>query len=175
MKKTYNLVLALGITLILFSKILLGQTETDSLDLMKDAPKIFIDYNRIDMDYVRREVQFVNYVTDRELADIYILVTTNKTGSSGREYTLTYIGHDVYEGINDTLVFFTENNDTEDIVRSKFVKTLKHCLFPYMMDTPLINQFDLKFLLYGYKVIRFRGYSPLEFFCFGFSHSLGQV
>jgi len=146
MKKTYNVLFALGITLMLFSNILLGQTEADSLDLMEHAPKIFIDYNKIDMDYVRREVQFVNYVTDRKLADIYILVTRKQTGSGGREYTLTFIGHNVYESIKDTLEFYTEFNDTEDIVRSKFVKTLKHGLFPYMIDTPLINQFDLKFL-----------------------------
>lgn len=146
MKKASYVIFTIGITLMLFSNILLGQTEVDSLDLMKHAPKIFIDYNRIDMDYVRREVQFVNYVTDRKLADIYILVTTSVTGSRGREYTLTYIGQNVYVGIDDTLVFFTENNDTEDIVRSNFVKTLKIGLFPYMMSTPLITHFDLKFL-----------------------------
>lgn len=146
MIKVYYVFYAIWIALMFFSNILLGQTETDSLDLMEGAPKIFIDYDRIDMDYVRRKVQFVNYVTDRKLADIYILVTTNRTGSSGREYTLTYIGHNAYEGVKDTLVFYTESNDTEDIVRSKFVKTLKVGLFPYMMSTPLITQFDLKFL-----------------------------
>ena len=146
MKKVYNVVFAVGITLMLFSNILIGKTEVDSLDLMKDAPKIFIDSDRIDLDYVRREVNFVNYVTDRKLADIYILVTKKLTGSRGREYTLTYIGHNVYKGVQDTLVFYTESNDTEDIVRSKFVKTLKVGLFPYMMSTPLINQFNLKFM-----------------------------
>ena len=133
------------IVLILFTQSYYGQASNNTTELMKDAPKLYIDYGRIDMDYVRRKVPFVNYVVDRKMADIFLLVTTNRTASSGREYTFTFIGHNKYAGVNDTLTFYTENNDTEDIIRSKFVKTLTMGLFPYMIHTPLIDQFELKF------------------------------
>ncbi len=128
-----------------FTQVHYGQASNPTTELMKDAPKLYIDYRRIDMDYVRRKVPFVNYVVDRKMANVFLLVTTNRTASSGKEYTFTFIGHDKYAGINDTLTFYTENNDTEDIIRSKFVKLLKIGLFQYMVHTPLINQFELKF------------------------------
>jgi len=130
--------------LILCSALLFGQ-EVDTTDVLEGAPKIFIDAHGIDMDYVRREVQFVNYVNDRQQADIFILVTTNRTGSRGIEYTLTFIGKNQFEGMNDTIIFNSLSTDTDDNIRHGFVKTLKMGLVPYMLETSLISMFDVKF------------------------------
>ena len=62
-----------------------ARLDSTSADL-EGAPKLYIDAGRIDMDHVRREVQFVNYVRDRKQCDILLLVTNNRTGSGGREY-----------------------------------------------------------------------------------------
>jgi len=129
---------------ILFSTLLCGQ-EVDTTNVLEGAPKIFIDAHGIDMDYVRREVQFVNYVNDPQQADIFVLVTTNRTGSRGVEYTLTFIGRNQFESMNDTIVYNSLSTDTDDNIRSGFVKTLKMGLIPYMLDTPLVNMFDVKF------------------------------
>jgi len=130
--------------IVLFSTLLFGQ-EVDTTIVLEGAPKIFIDAHRIDMDYVRREVQFVNYVNDREQADIFIFVTTNRTGSRGIEYTLTFIGKNQFEGMNDTIIFNSLSTDTDDNIRHGFVKTLKMGLVPYMLETSLISMFDVKF------------------------------
>jgi len=144
MKNAYKIQHLVIAIIISFSSILFGQ-ETDSTDVLKDAPKLFLDTHRIDMDYVRRKVTFVNYVNERKQADIYVLVTTKKTGSKGREYTLTFLGKNQFEGRNDTLVFNSLSTDTNDKIREGFVKTLKIGLLPYMIDTPLVDMFDVKF------------------------------
>ena len=56
------------------------------------APKIFIDCDWCDYDFIRTEIAFVNYVIDRKEADIHIMITEQRTASGGREQTLTFIG-----------------------------------------------------------------------------------
>lgn len=65
---------------------------TDIEDLKKTAPKVFIDCGMCDIDHIRTEITFVNYVRDRKEADIHVLVTSLRTGAGGREYTLAFIG-----------------------------------------------------------------------------------
>ncbi len=148
MKNMATNVYLLLVIIILFPSILFGQ-QIDSTDVLKDAPKLFLDAHRIDMDYIRRKVTFVNYVNDRKQADIYVLVTTKKTGSKGREYTLTFIGKNKFKGKNDTLIYNSLSTATKDKIREGFVKTLKIGLMPYMINTPLVNMFDVNF---NYKV-----------------------
>ena len=56
-----------------------------NLDQLKEkAPKVYIDCLECDLDYIRTEITFVNYVRDRKEADVHILITTQDTGSGGR-------------------------------------------------------------------------------------------
>lgn len=144
MKDIFKVLFLIVIIFISFSSILLGQ-NVDTTMILKDAPKLFLDAHRIDMDYVRREIKFVNYVNDRRQADIYVLVTTNKTGSKGREYTLTFTGRNKFEGLDDTLIYNSLSTYTKDNTREGFIKALKMGLMPYMIETPLVNMFDIKF------------------------------
>ncbi len=103
------------------------------------APNVFLDCSRrdCDLDYIRTEITFVNYVRDRESADVHILVTRQRTGSGGREYTLAFIGRGKYEGRDSTLKYYSKPTDSEDEVRQGFVNVLKQGLIPYLYDTPL--------------------------------------
>ncbi len=130
MKYVFKVQLFIATIFIFFASMLFGQAN-DTTNVLKGAPKLFLDAHRIDMDYVRREVKFVNYVNDRRQADIYVLVTTNKTGSKGREYTLTFTGRNKFKGLNDTLIFNSLSTYTKDNTREGFVKTLKMGLIPY--------------------------------------------
>jgi len=53
-------------------------TETDSL--RKNAVRLFIDCQHCDMDYIRREIPYVNYVRDVKEAQVYVLETRQSTG-----------------------------------------------------------------------------------------------
>ena len=118
---------------------------TQGKELRKSAPKVYIDCDMCDMDFIRTEVTFVNYVRDRKEAQVHVLVTSRRTGSGGKEYTFTFIGRKEFSGIDDTLKFVSGPTDTEDMVRRGMVRTLKMGLLRYVARTPLADQISISF------------------------------
>jgi len=106
-------------------------------ELKQKAPKVYIDCQRCDQDFIRTEIPFVNYVRDRKEADVHVLITTQTTGSGGTEYTLAFIGQGAYEGMNNTLVYASSKTNTPDEVRKGYVAVLKMGLLPYAARTPI--------------------------------------
>lgn len=114
-----------------------AQTSAQIADWKKTAPRIFMDFNNGDMDYIRKEIPFVNYVRDRKEADVHILVTTQSTGSGGIEYAMAFIGQGAYEGLSSNLIYASNTTDTDDEVRKGYVAVLKMGLIPYVAKTSI--------------------------------------
>ncbi len=115
MKKTSILCIASLILSLFFTVSLPGQEpesaqepEADSLAQRVDGLRIFIDCSRCDMNYIREEIPYVNYVRDVKEAQLYILETREQTGSGGNRYTYSFVGQQEYKGINDTLYLFEQ-------------------------------------------------------------------
>ncbi len=126
------------LVLYLFLSSLLCAATSDSLfTTQNEFPNVFLDCGYCDIDYIRTEINFVNYVIDRKDADIHILITTERTASSGRKYTLTFFGEKLFTGIDDTLSYTTLQDDTDDIKRIKMVHYLKLGLVRYLARTPV--------------------------------------
>ncbi len=115
----------------------------DIEELKKSAPKVFIDCDHCDIDYIRTEITFVNYVWDRREADIHMLITLQRTGSGGREYTVAFIGQKDYSDLQNTLKYFSSPTETDDEVRNGLVQTLKLGLGPYVARTPMAQAISL--------------------------------
>jgi len=147
--KIYKIIL-----LFVFLLNLPGFAQQQDTTLQKIAPKIFFDCRWCDIDYIRKEINFVNYVYDRKNADIHIMVTTQSTGSGGREYTLTYIGQNTYKSINDTLTYTTLQDDTDDKRREKMVKFLKMGLIQYVAKTPIANDISVSYTKPGGAMVK---------------------
>ena len=114
---------------------------TDSLGL-----RVFLDCNFFcDFDHVRREIAFVNWMRDRQDADVHVLGTAQGTGSGGREFTLNFIGLRAHAGRQDTLRYFSQQVDTEDQVRARLVQTLKIGLMRYVAGTPIAEQLGISY------------------------------
>jgi len=118
---------------------------TDIEELKKTAPKVFIDCGACDIDHIRTEITFVNYVRDRKEADVHVLVTSQRTGAGGREYTLAFIGQRRFEGFDDTHKYFTESTDTEDEIREGMAKALKVGLMSFVAKTPISSRVRLSY------------------------------
>ena len=125
------------IFLILVSNSYSQEEALDIEELKKGAPKVFIDCNRCDIDYIRTEITFVNYVWDRKEADVHILITIQETGSGGREYTIAFIGQKDFVNLQNTLDFFSNRTETQDEIRRGLVQTLKLGLGPYIARSPI--------------------------------------
>jgi len=102
----------------------LGEDRLEDLDeLKKTAPRVFIDCQRCDIDYIRTDITFVNFVRDRKEADVHLLMTTQRTGSGGQEYTIAFIGQGEFKDLQSTLIYITGITDTYDEVRKGLVQS----------------------------------------------------
>ena len=100
-------------------------------------PRVFLDCNRCDDSYIRKEVTFVDYVRDREDADVHVLVTLQDTGGGGDEWTLKFIGIGEHQGIEQTLTYNSPRTATSDEVRAGFVEVFKRGLVRYALNTAI--------------------------------------
>jgi hypothetical protein len=101
----------------------------------RQMPRVFLDCNPCDDNYVRKEVTFVDYVRNREDADVHVLVTLQDTGGGGRQWTLKYIGLGEHQGSEQTLTYNSPQTATSDEVRAGFVEVFKRGLFRYALNT----------------------------------------
>jgi len=106
-------------------------------ELKKTALKVYLDCDSCDLEYIKTEITFVNYVRDRLEAQVHILVTSQATGGGGVEYTLTFIGQNDLKGASDVQKSFSTKSDTDDDVRRGLVKTLKLGLMSFVGRTPI--------------------------------------
>jgi len=147
MKKTSILCIAPPILMLILSFPLLGQEpaidqeqEADSMAQRENALRIFIDCSRCDMNYIREEIPYVNYVRDVKEAQLYILETRETTGSGGYKYTYAFVGQQDYAGMNDTLQYSSRPDDTRDYQRIWRTQMLEMGLMPYVAKTPLYSE-----------------------------------
>lgn len=129
--------------LVMLAPVLHAQERTAADSLRQNAVRVFIDCWRCDMDYIRREIPYVNYVRDVKEAQVYVLRTTQSTGSGGTEYTYTFIGQEDFKGMNDTLVYHSNPDDTSDQTREGTTKMLSLGLMRYVARTPLFEEVEI--------------------------------
>lgn len=110
-----------------------------------EAPRIFIDCRHCDMGFIRTEIDYVNYVIDRNDAEIFIMNTREHTGSGGQKYTMTFEGRDQFEGMRDTLHYTTTIDDSDDEARVRMTSYLKLGLVRYLTHTPLAGNLRLEY------------------------------
>jgi hypothetical protein len=104
---------------------------------------VFIDCEDCDLDFIKHEIPFVSYGIDRSVVDIHILITTRVTAGEGIEHTLTFIGQQDFENKNDTLVFISDKQDSEDEIRHALVHQIKLGLVPYIAKTAWADDIDI--------------------------------
>jgi hypothetical protein len=139
--------LALGGVILLYLAlvpVIFGQTQATDIDeLKRTALKIYVECGFCDLEYIKTEITFVNYVRDRKEAQVHILISVQTTGSGGREYTLTYLGQLEYAGQDDVLEYYSNKTDTEDEIRQGLVQTLKVGLMRYVAKTPISKRISI--------------------------------
>jgi len=133
-----SLILALGLARPSAAGQAAAPTPSQNIDeLKKSAVKVFLDCDDCDLDFIKTEITFVNYVRDRLEAQVHVLITTQTTGGGGQEYTLTFIGQNECQDLRDVQKYFSSKTDTEDETRRGLVKTLKLGLMSFVARTPI--------------------------------------
>ena len=107
--------------------------------------RVFLDCDRCDFSYIRTEVTFIDYVRNREDGDVHVLVTTQRTGGGGEQWTLKYIGLGSRQGQDQTLVYNSPQTATEDEVRAGFLEIFKLGLVRYLADLPVADRLHVTY------------------------------
>ena len=123
-----------------------AEVEHDSLltdSVTASALGIYLDCPDCDFDYFRTEITFVNFVRHRQQADVHILVTSQRTGAGGEEFTIEFIGQLEFENVRDTLKHVALESDTDDKIRSGLVRLIKIGLMRFAARTPMAKDITI--------------------------------
>lgn len=107
--------------------------------------RVFLDCYECDTEYLRQNVAFVDYVRDRTVADVHVLVTTQGTGGGGMAWTVKFIGVGRFQGQDRTLTFNTPQTATSDDRRREFARVFRLGIAGYAADTPVAPQLDVTY------------------------------
>lgn len=92
----------------------------------QSRPNVFLDCReaRCDYEYYRTEIGWVNWVRDREVADVHIIMTAQGTGAGGREYLFDFIGTDEESPYSHRHSYQSLPTDTDREVLDALANTL---------------------------------------------------
>ncbi|HET9745567.1 MAG TPA: hypothetical protein VFP97_07640 [Chitinophagaceae bacterium] len=107
--------------------------------------KVFTDCSSTwcDMQFIRSEINSVDFLLDNLAADVHILITSQRTGSGGNQYQLSFFGQQGFKQLADTLRFATDPNATEFEQRNLLLKYLKAGLVPFIIRTKSAIRIDI--------------------------------
>jgi hypothetical protein len=133
-------------TFLFYSTTLNAQTTNPDSLWRNSAPKLYIqDETGLDLDYIKSEIIFVNYVRERNDADIHLIIAYQTTGSGGKEYSLTFEGLGRFHDIGYVLKQATQPDATDDEIRKALVAAIKRGLAAYLSRTDLSNRIKIEF------------------------------
>jgi hypothetical protein len=107
--------------------------------------RIFLDCGFCDFDFMRTEIAFVDYVRDRQDAQVHILVTNQQTGGGGTEFTLHFIGQRELAKLADTLAYVSPTNASPDDLRHGLARTIRLGLVRFYAHLGQGDRFDVTY------------------------------
>lgn len=116
-------------------------------DTARASPRlrVFLDCDFCDFDFMRTEITFVDYVRNRQDAQVHILVTDQTTGGGGTEYTLHFIGQSRLAALGDTLRYVSPQSASEDDLRKGLARVIKLGLVRYSAHLGDASRFDVTY------------------------------
>ncbi len=111
----------------------------------QETIKVSLDCRGCDENFIITETRFVNFVRDRELADLYLLVIRQRT-SNGAQYLIDYIDQRIPEKPKKELILDVYNFQTEEQIRNELVNTIHLGLIEYLLDKKILSQLKINFV-----------------------------
>ncbi len=109
--------------------------------------KIFYDCQAdyCETTYLKQNLQAVEFVRDRNFADVHIIVLSEKNGSGGYVFHLNFIGQNNFKDIQQKYDFSVGTNATQNDIRNRLLKYLQLGLVPFWSQTGLADKLEIKF------------------------------
>ncbi|MFO7893495.1 MAG: hypothetical protein R6U63_07175 [Longimicrobiales bacterium] len=109
-----------------------------------DRVRVFLDCQThgCDRQEFRTEITFVDWVRERTVADVHVIVTSQSAGG-GRQYVFDFIGLGDFAGTDLRLEETTSDTDTRDEVLGALVRTFKGGLVPYVARRGYLDELSI--------------------------------
>lgn len=98
-----------------------------------------------DTDYIRQEIPLVEYVRDRELADVHIIMSRHSAGTTGATYSISFIGYGGFKDKNFELTYWAPSSNTSDETRRGYSGKIKMGLAPFLAQTGLAERMQISY------------------------------
>jgi len=109
--------------------------------------KVFLDLQYwADKNFIQQEIPIVDYVRDKELADVHIIMTRHGAGQAGTIYKLRFLGRRNFSGMDNELEYWSSSTETEHETRKGYTKMLKIGLSPYIVsDGSMVDKLSIDY------------------------------
>jgi hypothetical protein len=105
--------------------------------------RVFLDCGFCFEDYIRDEVDIVEYVRDPLDADVHVLITESNTAGGGTERTVGLLGRGRFLGSNYSFRALSDSSDTEDTERERLATAITIGLLNYMSRDGVTGDFTV--------------------------------
>jgi len=111
------------------------------------AVDVFLDCQAsgCDTQHFRNEITFVNWVRDRTVADVHVLITSQGSGGGGTVYQLSFIGLRRFAGDTTTLSMTTAQGLTEAERRDLLTNRLAQGLVGYAASSTAADRIRIEY------------------------------
>jgi hypothetical protein len=94
--------------------------------------RVFLDCQDCFQDYLRDEIRWVDFVRQREDADVHILSSSTSTGGGGREVVMRFVGLGRFQGADHEHRAVTMVADPEEVRRRQILQAVTIGLLDYL-------------------------------------------
>jgi len=116
---------------------------TPAAPVSTDRVRVYLDCGDCFPEYLRDEIDWVDFVRDPRDAAVHLLSSSRETGGGGREVVLRFVGRDRFDGHNHDLRAITLSGDTENTRRAVILRTAIVGLLDYVAHDGLPPDVDL--------------------------------
>jgi hypothetical protein len=109
--------------------------DTSHTPSKSDDLSVFLDLKGwADKDYIRQEISIVEYVRDKEFADVHVILSKHDAGQAGTNYFISFTGNGQFQGMDNELRYWSAASETEHETRQGYTKMIKIGLAPYLAN-----------------------------------------
>ncbi len=112
----------------------------------RSSLSVFLDMpGFVDGDFIRQEIPVVEYVRDRALADVHIIMSRHPAGTTGATYSISFIGLGPYQEKNYQLSYWAPAANTLDQTRRGYTGMIKMGLAPFVAAASISDRMTIEY------------------------------
>jgi len=113
-------------------------------DVRPSKLKVFLDCRmRCDFNYIRSEINIVDYSLNQNEADVHVLINSQITGGGGARISISFFGQHRFSAMRDTLVYSIPPNQAATHTRDFMLQYLKLGLASYLAKSLMATQVEM--------------------------------